>query len=112
MDSILADHVRLGKLVRPASYSHAVSAFPKFILRLKQQKLQILISNNINAKPIVQAHNKTCRSERWLLLKSDFDICKSIALRVKLRLFPSDRLEDAEERIKALVKLEFANRGF
>lgn len=96
-----------GRRLRPATHDYAVSTFPRLIYRLKQNVLKITISTILDGKQVCNIKNPKIPSESWIILGSDFDICKSIADQVALRIFPSDTQEIIETRIRTLVAMEF-----
>jgi hypothetical protein len=111
MDSVIGDFFRNGRRLRPATEDFAVDNFPRLILRLKQNRLIVGLDTSVGNADLVVLRNPRIRHESWTILKSDFDVCKSIADKVSLHLFPGDNETIIMQRILGHVKVEFAGRG-
>jgi hypothetical protein len=108
MGSILGNQFAGGRRLRPATHDYALSNFPRLIYRLRQGSLHILVNNILDGKRVCNIKNPSHpKSECWIILESDFLICKGIAEQVALSIFPSDTQEIVEARIKSLVSVAF-----
>lgn len=100
----------LNRRLRPATYEYAVAALPQFILLLKRGRLTLHFLRGPDGSDFVRAVESVPNGRRWIMLRSDFDICKGITKKVaKLFLVESD--EAYLGRILAQVKVAFAGRG-
>ncbi len=111
MDGTIGDYFANGRRLRPATLDYATQNFPRLILRSKQEKLSVSYQQQAGNPDVIQAISSISRFEKWVILKSDFDLCKKIADKVELRLFRSDNETVVLDKILAYVKIEFAGRG-
>lgn len=98
------------RLLRPASYDYAVTAFPQFILLLKRNGLTLHFTWSAGSVEVVTAIQAVAAGRRWVMLRPDFDICKDISKKVR-RLWPGEPDDSYLERIRGFVKVAFAGRG-
>lgn len=112
MDGILGDRIEQERLFRPVTLSYALDNFPRFILRMKQQRLLCLSTTVIRGKKFYKVRDRINKHENWIILEVDFDLCKEIAGEVKLRVFPFDTMKKMEDNIRALIRVSFSDRSF
>jgi hypothetical protein len=108
MDGALSDKFSNGRRMRLASHDYAVANFPEMIVQLRMGYLTIDTSNLPETKKIITLYND--QSRIWTILKEDFDICKQIAEKISIPLFPTDIYQDYLDRALAFVQVEFAQR--
>lgn len=111
MDGTLRNQFFSGRRVRPATLEFAEATFPRLIVGLKTGRLLVSNTSAAGGPDVVFVADPRDPSFRHLLLREDFDICKSIASRIALRTFPTDSSSTAEASALAHVRVEFAGRG-
>lgn len=112
MDGIIGDHVANGRLLRLATLTYALDNFPRLIYRIKQKRIEILSSTIINGKKTFRLRDKINKYEMWIILETDYLLCRNIAAEFELKVFPSDTQKSMEEKIRALVRVTFSDRPF
>lgn len=109
MDSIIGDRFVQGRKLRPATLDYALQNYPKVVVGIKLNKYRIDTYNTVEGKEIM---NLVCPSSPIydiVMLRSDFEKCRSIATKMTIPLFPSDILLDWEQRAAAHIRIAFAN---
>jgi hypothetical protein len=112
MDAVLGDHRVNRRLLRLATLTYALDNFPRLIYRLKQGRLFISPSTVLDGKKAFRCRNRQHRHESWIILETDFNLCRDIANRMELKIFPSDTQKVIEERIRSMVRVSFNDRPF
>jgi hypothetical protein len=110
LDGSLSDSFtgeKVNRLFRSATKEHVITSYPMLVYRLKQNKLAVSIFSSVDSPEVVRANNPLALGESWVLLKSDFDRCKSVASKVTLDLFPTEPVNIILDRIRALLVVEF-----
>jgi hypothetical protein len=107
MDGTLADKFSNNRRLRLASYDYAVENFPRLIVQLRLGHLIIDTPNSVEIKQVYRLYNQLMT---WTILEEDFKICKQIAEKLSIPIFPADTIKDYEDRALAFVKVEFAQR--
>ena len=69
----------LNRFLRPATPEYARLRYPLFVLRLKQNALEIEVQDLADGPKVVRAHRPGRPEERWVMLWSDFERCKRVA---------------------------------
>lgn len=110
MDGSIGNHFSRGRRLRPATREFAIESFPKLILRLKQNRLTITLDQSAGNASLVILRNRNSNYEFWHIVQEDFDICKNIASKVQLRLFPTDNEDVVLSKIRSYIAIEFASR--
>ncbi len=67
------------RLLRPATGPQARARYPLFVLRLKQDLLQIEVQDVAEGPKVVRASRPGRAGERWVMLWTDFEKCKRVA---------------------------------
>jgi hypothetical protein len=114
LDGALSDKLSgepIPRRIRPVTQEYAEANFPRIIVRLKQGRLHVHTAKSVQDKEIVRLRNPSIRREYWTLLRSDFDILKSIAADMDIRSNPYESLRQIEDRLRARVAVAFAGRG-
>lgn len=100
----------VNRLFRPVTYEYACSNLPRLIVLLKQNKVQVLTDSVRDGIDIVRLQVPGYKEDQWVLLRSDFELVKKIALNSSLAIFQSDTSEIIQNRILAQVQVEFEDR--
>lgn len=95
------------RLLRPAALAQALSRYPLFILRLKQDALRMSFSMAAEGPQVVRASSPGRPEERWIMLRQDFDRCKSVASLVDVGLLRTEPQTDVLGRIAAQIRVAF-----
>jgi hypothetical protein len=112
VDGTIGDRFLNGRRLRPATLEYALANFPKIVVKLLQGKLLVSTAKSVEDRDVVILRDVLpTMGPAVFLLREDFEICKQISTKVRLRTFPTDRLEDAEAKAAAYVRVEFAGRG-
>ncbi|KKL45170.1 hypothetical protein LCGC14_2358330, partial [marine sediment metagenome] len=116
LDGALSDKLSgepVPRRIRPVTLEYASAHFPKIIIRLKQGRLHVHMAKAVQDKEVIllRSRDPAARHERWFILKSDFDIVKSIAADINIRSSPYEGLRRVEDRIRARVEAAFSGRG-
>jgi len=112
VDGILGDRVAKGRLLRLATLTYALDNFPRLIYRIKQNRARIQSTTILNGKKIFRIRDSINRHEWWVILETDFNLCRDIATEIELKIFPSDTPKTIEDNIRALVRVSFSDRPF
>ena len=119
LDGSLSGKKFKGQLVRPATKDFAIRNFPQLIVEIALglfndqsfSSLRISVSSIISGKRLYRIYDLNRREFNYLMLQTDFDRCKKIALMLgKLPLFSSDTKRDYLARAKGMVETEFSDR--
>ena len=108
MDGRIGDGFVGRRKALPATHDEAVNNFPRLILGLRRNSIQIFVRGAIG-----EARTVTLQDGRRVdvLLESDFLICREIAASLPHHLFPGCSQEALESKIVSLVSSRFAGRG-
>ena len=96
--------------MRPASLEYALANYPRVIIWIKLGRLDILSDPSCEGRDIVDVRGKGSTIYHEVMLRSDFEKCRSIAKLMTVPLFPSDKEQDWFDRAKAYIKQEFSGR--
>jgi hypothetical protein len=95
------------RLLRPATHAVALASFPLFVLRLRQDVLQVSVPDAVDGPKILRATRPGFPGERWTMLFSDFEKCKRVAELVSTSLFVTESEDAVLARIAVYVAVEF-----
>lgn len=102
---------RCNRRLRPATAEYASANFPRLIIKLKQGRLLISVDRAVEHSPVFTLRDRKDSRDWWRIVEADFLAVKEIAADVRLNIFPGESLRSTEDRIRAIVEVEFAGRG-
>ena len=107
MDSYLGDEFSNGRRLRPATLRYALKNYPKVIIWLHQGVLNVKYTPSATGCDVVSVSHPKYSIYSWSMVLSDFEKCRSIANSVTIPLFPSYKMQDYEDMVKAQIRIKF-----
>lgn len=107
MDSTFGDAFFNGRRMRNASVEYALANYPRVIVWMKLNKLIILSPKSCEGNDVVEMYGRTSPIYHFVMTRSDFDKCLSIAKKLAIPLFQSDTESDWMNRAAAYIREEW-----
>jgi hypothetical protein len=111
MDGTIRNRMGFGRRLRPATLEFALQVFPRLIVGLRSGSLIVSNPSAAGGPEYVCVVDPRDRYFRYLIVKSDFEACRQMALRLPVDTFHGAIPDRAIDAARSMVEVEFAGRG-
>ena len=98
----------INRQIGSVTLEYALANYPRVIVCMKLNKLEILTSNTCDGNDVAEVYDKTSREFHLIMNRGDLDKCIAIAKLMTIPLFSSDTELDMLDKASAYINQYFA----